>query len=929
MKSWTGHLGRGVGWLSAIMVVLVLVCSAVVYAIDHERDQQVLDNTTSRSMARYATRMLVLTHSVSSNVSGTGIRQWWTVHQGMTTQLDKLKQTGRSAELSSRVEERLVDMAELFTGFVTLSSPDVQNLKDRRSEILTERLISEAEQLAEVSHKIADDSFTRLMVLTELRRNLLMATTLLFAAMAVFLLYLIKTKVVRPLARIEQAAKDMRKGNLQARCNVPEGDELGDVAAALDELAVALAARMDAMGTINRRLAEEVNERQHSERALTLTLEELSTTTRMLEVAGRMCAVGGWSLDLTTNSLIWSRQTYRIVDCDLAYVPKLEEVLALYLEPDREKLAKALERTRHEGGEVNLELQLHTFKDRKIWVHVFGEVEFQGTGLNRKPVMINGAFQDITERKEAEAELERARQLAERASKAKGEFLANISHEIRTPLNAIVGLAYILRQGDLHPSQMDLVQKLEGAGKGLIDLVSGVLDVSKIEAGAMEIEHRAFSVRGVFDSLADTMAGAVSEKKLELVLSVGSTVPDSIKGDATKLRQVLINLAGNAIKFTENGYVKVSVSADQHDNRRCLLRFTVQDTGIGMDTAAMKRLFQSFSQADSSISRRFGGTGIGLSLSQKLVELMGGTISAVSSPGQGSLFSFILPFDVDKANPVPQPRAGFRVVVVDSNRPQADALAEMLTAQNWLCKVIHTGEDALKYKPSAHNRPIYLVAQHLCDMGGEELIESLKALAPGQPNSAALMLRAHDSAHAETLLIEHRCDAVLLKPISHTNLAKVMKQLVEGCATPDAPAGVKASIDLGGMTVLAVDDNALNLNIVKKILENHGAKVLLADSGAKAIEILRSPSQHDVQVVLMDVQMPDMDGMQTCRWIRETLGLDNLPVLALTAGVMEHDHKLALDAGMNEVLMKPLQVDQVLDAVQHWGASYKPDMAAS
>lgn len=894
------RLKQGVLIALVLLIGLVVVATATVVSINQQRNDVLEQSVAARKISRLSTRMLVLTHTASTYMTETNIRQWWVVHQSISDELDHLHFSDESGEISTRLEERLSDFAALFSGFSHVLTSQEIDLDERRSSVLTDRLISEAEQLAELSYKVSDAAFSLQEALTQKRRNILFIFAVLFTANSFLLLLLIRYRVVRPLAQIENVANAMRAGDLNARCNLPEGDELGDVAAALDLLALEL----------NNRLAD------------------LTSTTHLLEVAGRMCGVGAWTLDVNTHALSWSKQIYDIVEADFTHQPTLEEAIALYPEDSAAKLSKALEDATRAGCDVNIELQLRTYKGKLIWVHVFGEVIWRGDGAQRKPWMIRGAFQNITERRRVEEEIRQAKELAESASKAKGEFLSNISHEIRTPLNAVVGLAYILKQSKLDSSQLEFVEKLENAGRGLIDLVSGVLDVSKIEAGAMELENRPFSARQLMDSLADLMTGSVADKPIEFVVAVAPNVPDQLVGDETKLRQVLVNLAGNAIKFTENGYVKVGVTLDQLDTQHCVLRFIVQDTGLGMDAGAMKRLFQSFSQADSSISRRFGGTGIGLALSQKLVELMGGTISAVSAPGQGSLFAFSLMLNLDsQASAAPVTSAfAYDVVVIDSFQTQLESVAQMVEWTGVVPQRFVNPEQALSLPPGQRPR-LFVVNNQLNHTSGLELADKLKAAHGPASAKVALMVRPKDVKQVQNPLSTGQLDAVLMKPVSFSALKNVLQE-----ATGNSQGKTSAVnrllnqnelVFLAGLTVLAVDDHKLNLMILKKILETHGAKVILAESGQAAIQVLGQPNHSDVDVCLMDVQMPDMDGMETCHYLRDQMGLRQLPILALTAGVMEADHQLALAAGMDEVLVKPLQIDKVLDAVKRWGAQIK------
>lgn len=882
------RLSSGVMITVVFLSGLVLSAVAMVYSINQQRQVVIEQDQVAQSISRHTTRMLVLTHIVSIYQTESNIRQWWAVHQSIAEEMERLTSIGEIAELPSQLEGHLADLAELFNGFSQLVATPDRSLETRRVDVLVDRLISDAEQLAEISYKVADRAAAQQEALTNKRNNVLITIAILFVLHSVLMLLLIRFRVIKPLLLIESAANEMRAGNLTARCGLPEGDELGDVAGALDSLVIEL----------NKRLAD------------------LGSTTHLLEVAGRMCGVGAWTLSLSTNELRWSKQIYEIVEADFSHQPIYEDVLSLYLDDSAEKLKKALDDARKTGKDLNMELQFRTYKGNLIWVHVFGEVSGD---------MILGAFLDITERRQVEAEIRLAKETAEAASKAKGDFLSNISHEIRTPLNAVVGLAYILKQSKLDSMQMEFVEKLENACRGLVDLVSGVLDVSKIEAGAMELEKRAFSARDLLDSLADLMTGAVASKNIEFVVSVAPNVPDHLVGDETKLRQVLVNLAGNAIKFTENGHVKVGLTLDQLQNNSCVLRFVVQDTGLGMDASAMKRLFRSFSQADASTYRRFGGTGIGLALSQKLVELMGGTISAVSAPGQGSLFAFSLLLDLDLEKNLPNKLTGIadglEVIVVDNFKPQLEAMVNMMQS---LGVRAHGFTDARQALDFAMNLEcgLFVANHHLPDMSGQELSRLLKLRHGKNAVRVALMVGSKELEQIQEAYDIELIDSLMIKPISSSRIKSTLLELTAGKAEiAEAAAHTQLQKEtqiLNGLRVLAVDDHKLNLMILKKVLEGHGAAVLLAESGAAAIERLSKPDGCDVDVCLMDVQMPDMDGLQTCEYIRHQLGMTQLPILALTAGVMAEEHQLALDAGMNEVLTKPLQIDKVLDALKRW-----------
>jgi signal transduction histidine kinase/CheY-like chemotaxis protein len=635
--------------------------------------------------------------------------------------------------------------------------------------------------------------------------------------------------------------------------------------------------------------------------------------------------VGGWMMDFKTREVKWTQQTYAIVEAPEDYIPTFEEGINLFPGDAKDQLVEALNLAGTEGKNINIELPFVTMKGRHIWVQVYGEVIFSDTGSKEVPLRVMGAFQDISQRKEHELALQKAMAVAESASRAKGEFLANMSHEIRTPLNAIVGIAYILKGTPLNDEQVDLISKLEGAGRNLIELISDILDLSKIDAGKYESDEHEFTIYELFDSLSSIAAGYQVKTGVDVVFAPAANVPAAIVGDCTKIKQVLVNLLGNALKFTHKGFVQVSCELIETTDNDCLLEFVVEDSGMGMDKNAMANLFESFSQGDSSISRKYGGTGIGLALSQKLVGKMGGKIQVQSIEGKGSRFSFQLAFPT-----------------VTSDLPNDESLTDvhllLVGIPETLCKALV--QFALRYNLHYSTLPA---------MSDEDFPAELINLELSGKRVIAFL--TSDSNLSQTQLDLHSPElsggpeAVFWIKISHSHLDALSEHsdgsqnytLLKMPVTPSAfYKGVKFSLQsrgnaqyvavhedqdaansLDGIRLLAVDDSKLNLKILRKILLNFGAEVYTAEDGQQALEILLS-HPDEIDICLMDVQMPVMDGLEACRRIRNDLGLVDLPVLALTAGAMLGEHQNALKAGMNGVLTKPLEVDKLVKAIRTW-----------
>ncbi|MEF7614578.1 response regulator [Aquincola sp. MAHUQ-54] len=680
-------------------------------------------------------------------------------------------------------------------------------------------------------------------------------------------------------------------------------------------LDTALAARRDRAGrTVGVRVtALDIGERKRHE-ALQLQRHSLA-----LQAAG----LGLWEWRPQTGEFIvdvfWA-MTLGYAVSQLA--PSIDGVRQLWHPEDRERIGAALDRClRGEAAEYSSEHRLRHQQGHWVWLMEHGMVVERDP--DGRPLRFIGTAQDITQRKLAEQELRAAKEAADAGNRAKSMFLANMSHEIRTPMNAVIGLTRLVLDTELGPRQRDYLQKVHASSKSLLGILNDVLDLSKIEAQRLALECIPFALEEPLNNVANLFGAQVEQKALDLFFDVAPDVPMEAVGDPTRITQVLTNLVGNAIKFTEQGEVHVKLDVAERGDAGLLLRFAVRDTGIGLSEGQMSKLFEAFTQADNSVTRKYGGTGLGLTISRNLVELMGGHLAVAGQEGRGCTFTFTV-----RVQPAPgsglaldlQRVRGLRALVVDDQETSRQIIGRLFAAWGMEADVVDNAPLGLQClrERRARGQPydVVLLDWRMPGMDGLAMARRMREeAAPGACPPFAVMVTAFGR---EQLLREGGdlpLDAVLTKPVVPSALFDILTRLRHPVPAAVAAQAVPplGTCRFDGARILLVEDNLLNQEVAGGFLRGLGVALTVANHGGEALQAL---SHERFDLVLMDLHMPVMDGLTATRALRDRLQGEAPPVVAMTAAVLSEDRQRCREAGMADFVAKPVDPDELVQVLR-------------
>ncbi len=682
----------------------------------------------------------------------------------------------------------------------------------------------------------------------------------------------------------------------------------------------------------NRKMSKEIAKRAQVER-------ELNESQQRFELSVRGSGDALWEYDDITKENWFSPRFVEMLGYEEDELSPTLDTWIEHVHPDDIDDALAAF-TAHLESDIpyDIEYRMRTKSGVTSWYRARAKSLRDETG---RAYRTSGSISDINNRKQIEEALNLAKEQAESATHAKSDFLANMSHEIRTPMNAIIGMSYLALQTDLDRKQRNYIEKVHRSGESLLGIINDILDFSKIEAGKLDMESINFQLEDVFDNLSNLVGLKAEEKGLELMFNLPPDLPTALVGDPLRLGQILVNLGNNAVKFTDaGGDITVSITLSEESSDSVTLQFSIRDSGIGMTPEQQAKLFQSFSQADSSTSRKYGGTGLGLAISKNLTELMGGKIWLESEAGKGSTFHFTAHFGKQQGEVAQvQTRASvlgeLRILVVDDNATARHILTVILSSFGLRVDQASCGDTATTMMEQADESDPYDLVLMDWKMPGMDGLEVTRAIQHDEALSkvpTVIMVTAYGREEARQAATDVDLRGFLTKPVTPSSLLDAIMIAMGREAISDSRADsrqLESSAIIAGLRgakILLVEDNEINQELALELLQSNGLEVVVANNGVEALSQLKV---SDFDGVLMDCQMPLMDGYEATRKIRQQQQYDDLPVIAMTANAMAGDREKVLQAGMNDHIAKPVNVNAMFSTMAKWITPANPQVATS